>query len=282
MGPTPCHTQRFAASIAEITDMSLRPLLASLLLACSVAATAATEVVPLNYRTSDDLLPTVKSMLGNEGTVSAYGNKLIINAEPDKISEIRDLLGQLDTAPKRLLITVDTSDSSNQSNSGYSVNGQVVAQNGQVSGRSQTRIINYGSTSRDGGVQQVQANEGTPALIQVGQSVPITTTQTDGYGYPQSNTQYRNVTQGFYVTASVTGDIVHLSISTNRDRMSQERPDAIKVQSTDTQVSGRLGEWITLAGTSDQSRADEQGVIRRYSTQGRDDMTLRVKVDSLD
>jgi type II secretory pathway component GspD/PulD (secretin) len=262
--------------------MSLRTLLASVLLACSFAASAATEIVPLNYRTSDDLLPTVKSLLGNEGSVSAYGNKLIINAEPGKISEIRDLLSQLDTAPKRLLISVDTSDNSAQGNSGYSVNGSVVAQNGQVSGRSQTRIINYGSTSREGGVQQVQANEGTPALIQVGQSVPITNTQTDAYGYPQSNTQYRNVTQGFYVTASVTGDIVHLSISTNRDRMSQERPDAIKVQSTDTQVSGRLGEWITLAGTSDQSRADEQGVIRRYSTQGRDDMTLRVKVDSLD
>jgi hypothetical protein len=278
------HTVKLSALLrhAEITEMVLRALLASWLLACSFAASAATEVLPLNYRTSDELLPTVKSMLGAEGSVNAYGNKLIINAEPDKISEIRDLLGQLDTAPKRLLISVDTSDSSNQSNSGYSSNGTVIAQNGQVSGRSQTRIINYGSASRDGGVQQVQANEGTPALIQVGQSVPITTTQSDGYGYPQSNTEYRNVTQGFYVTASVTGDIVHLSISTNRDRMSQERPDAIKVQSTDTQVSGRLGEWITLAGTSDQSRADEQGIVRRYSTQGRDDMTLRVKVDSLD
>lgn len=262
--------------------MSLRTLLASMLLACSFTAAAATEVIPLSYRTSDDLMPAVKSFLGTEGSVNAYGNKLIVNAEPGKINELRDLLTQLDTAPKRLLISVDTSDNTAQSDQGYSVNGTVRSQNGRVGVNGQTRILNYGTASRDGGVQQVQANEGTPALIQVGQSIPITNVQSDSYGYAQTNTQYRNVTRGFYVTASITGDIVHLSISTNNDRMSQQQADAIKVQSTDTQVSGRLGEWITLAGVSDQPRAEEQGVTRRYATQGRDDMTLRVKVDSLD
>ncbi|RMN46740.1 hypothetical protein ALQ58_200379 [Pseudomonas syringae pv. apii] len=84
------------------------------------------------------------------------------------------------------------------------------------------------------------------------------------------------------MTASVTGDTVHLNISTNHDRMSQERPDAIKVQSTDSQVSGRLGEWITLASNSDQSVPDQRGLAQRYSTQGRDDMILRVKVETLD
>jgi hypothetical protein len=64
--------------------------------------------------------------------------------------------------------------------------------------------------------------------------------------------------------------------------MSQERPDVVNVQSTDTTVSGRLGEWITLAGVNRQNQADKQATTRSYSTQGRDDMTLRVKVDALD
>ncbi|MCD5973224.1 secretin N-terminal domain-containing protein [Pseudomonas quasicaspiana] len=246
--------------------MFLRPLLTSLLLICSVGVMAATEVVPLNYRTSDDLLPVAKSFLGPDGTVSAYNNQLIVNAEPRKIEELRALLSQLDVAAKRLLISVDTSDSASRS----------------INGVNQNRVINYGTASREGGVQQVQASEGTPALIQVGQSVPVTTSRTDNYGYAQSNTEYRNVTQGFYVTASVTGDIVHLNISTNRDRVSQERSDTFKVQSTDSQVSGRLGEWITLAGVSDQSVADRQGNTQQYSTQGREDMTLRVMVQTLE
>ncbi|MGY1891274.1 secretin [Pseudomonas asplenii] len=252
--------------------MSLRTLLTTLLLGCSFSVMAATEIVPLNYRTSADMLPMAQDFLGKDGQVSAYGNQLIIKAEPDKIQELKALITQLDTAPKRLLITVDTNENNGRGDEGYSVNGAQP---------NQTRIISR-STRREGGVQQVQATDGMPALIQVGQSVPITNVQSDSYGGYNSQTQYRNVTQGFYVTASVTGDIVHLAISTNRDRMSQERPDVVNVQSTDTTVSGRLGEWITLAGVNRQTQADKQGLTRSYSTQGRDDMTLRVKVDALD
>lgn len=250
--------------------MFVRPLLTSLLLLSSTwmlaaTAVAATEIVPLNYRTSDELLPVARNFLGQEGSVNAHGNQLIVNAESRKIDELRALLAQLDVAPKRLLISVDTSDNAAQ------------ATNGASGGR----VINYGTASREGAVQQIQTTEGSPALIQTGQSIPLTTSRTDSYGYSQSETQYRNVTQGFYVTASVTGDIVHLTISTNRDRLSQERPDAIKVQSTDSTVSGRLGEWITLAGTQNQSIADRQNTAQYYSTQGSDDMLLRVKVDTL-
>jgi type II secretory pathway component GspD/PulD (secretin) len=262
--------------------MSLRTLLTTLLLTCSFSVMAATEIVPLNYRTSADLLPVAQNFIGKDGKVSAYGNQLIVNAEPGKIEALRAFLAQLDTAPKRLLITVDSNENNFQDNQGYSVNGSVRAGNGGVNANTQTRIINRSTDSHDGGIQQIQASEGAPALIQVGQSVPLTTTQTDPYGNLQNQTQYRNVTQGFYVTASVTGDIVHLDISTNRDRMSQERPDVVNVQSTDTTVSGRLGEWITLAGVNRQTQADKQGLARSYSTQGRDDMTLRVKVEILD
>ncbi|NWE39283.1 secretin [Pseudomonas yamanorum] len=244
--------------------MSLRTLLTTVLLAISFSVMAATEVVPLSNRTSADLLPVAQNFIGKDGTVSAYGNQLIVNAEPDKIQGLRALLSQLDTPSKRLLITVDTNENNQQSN-----------------GNNQTQVITYSTESRDGGIQQIQASEGVPALIQVGQSVPLTTTQPDAYGRPQNQTQYRNVTQGFYVTASVTGETVHLSISTNRDRMSQERPDVVNVQSTDTTVSGRLGEWITLAGINRQTQAEKSTTTRSYSTQGRDDLSLRVKVDTL-
>ena len=197
-----------------------------------------------------------------DGKVSAYGNQLIVEASAQKIQSLEGLLAQLDKPAKRLLITVDTSD------------------NNLPDTDSNTHV--YSTASREGGIQQIQATEGVPALIQTGKSVPQTSTQTDAYGRPLTQTEYRNVTQGFYVTASVTGETVHLAISTNRDRMSQERPDVVNVQSTDTQVSGPLGQWITLAGINGQTQAGQQGTTRTYSTQSRDDMTLRVKVDALD
>ncbi|WP_208644541.1 secretin N-terminal domain-containing protein [Pseudomonas reidholzensis] len=249
---------------AEIMDMPLRPLLASLLLAASLTAQAATEVLPLQHRNSAELLPTAQSFLGKDGSVSAFENKLIVNASPERIDDLRALLQQLDTAPKRLLISVDNNDSNFQDN------------------RGNARIIRYGTSNREGGLQQVQASEGQPALIQVGQSVPITSSSTDGYGRVQTDTEYRNVTQGFYVTPSLSGETVRLAISTNNDRMSSERPDVVKVQSTDTTVTGKLGEWITLAGYNQQSQAERNTSSHSYSTQRGENMTLRVKVDLLD
>lgn len=266
--------------------MRLRHLIAANLFVFSLPSSAATEVIPLNYRAAEDVLPIVQSTLGNEGRVNAYGNQLIINADPAMINEIRTLVSQLDTAPKRLLITVDSTESGFDSNRGIRAdgtistgNGQIQIGQGEVHGRDQVRIINRTTSSRGGGTQQIQATEGYPALIQVGQSVPLTTYGHDGYGQTYRNTQYRDVTRGMYVTASVSGETVHLSISTNNDRMSQSQPGIVNVQSTDTRVSGRLGEWINLAGVSEQSTSNQGGIARYQTTQGRDDLNLRVKVD---
>ena len=242
--------------------MVLRPLIAGLMMLLSLSALADTQVITLQNRTSADLLPVAQNFIGKDGNVTVYGNQLIVEAPAQKIQGLEDLLSQLDTPARRLLITVDTSDSN------------------LPDSNSNTRV--YSTASRDGGVQQIQATEGVPALIQTGQSIPQTSTQTDAYGRLSAQTAYRNVTKGFYITASVTGETVHLAISTNRDRMSQEQPDVVNVQSTDTQVSGPLGQWITVAGISGQNQAGQQGQTLTYSTQNRDDMTLRVKVDALD
>ena len=242
--------------------MVLRPLIAGLMMLLSLSALADTQVITLQNRTSADLLPVAQNFIGKDGNVTVYGNQLIVEAPTQKIQGLEDLLSQLDTPARRLLITVDTSDSN------------------LPDSNSNTRV--YSTASRDGGVQQIQATEGVPALIQTGQSIPQTSTQTDAYGRLSAQTAYRNVTKGFYITASVTGETVHLAISTNRDRMSQEQPDVVNVQSTDTQVSGPLGQWITVAGISGQNQAGQQGQTLTYSTQNRDDMTLRVKVDALD
>ena len=242
--------------------MVLRPLIAGLMMLLSLSALADTQVITLQNRTSADLLPVAQNFIGKDGNVTVYGNQLIVEAPAQKIQGLEDLLSQLDTPARRLLITVDTSDTN------------------LPDSNSNTRV--YSTASRDGGVQQIQATEGVPALIQTGQGIPQTSTQTDAYGRLSAQTAYRNVTKGFYITASVTGETVHLAISTNRDRMSQEQPDVVNVQSTDTQVSGPLGQWITVAGISGQNLAGQQGQTLTYSTQSRDDMTLRVKVDALD
>ncbi len=195
-------------------------LLSSLLATVVLGASAAprTEVIPLNYRTADDVMAVAQSVIGSEGKVTAYGNQLIVNAEPAKIRELQSVLQQIDSRPHRLLITVDTSENLQQDSRGYSVDGSASAGNieiqsgrGEVNGKDRVRIIRRSTDSRSGGSQQVQATEGYPALIQVGQSVPITSTATGPYGQIYSQTEYRNVNRGFYVTATLTGNLVHVT-----------------------------------------------------------------------
>lgn len=266
--------------------MTLRGLCLILLTTLSLSLQAATEVIQLNYVTADDVLPTAQSVLGNAGRANVFGNQLIVNAPPEKIDELRSVIEQIDKQPRRLLISMDTSDGSSQSTSGFTVNGsaragnvEITAGQGEINGRDQVRIINNSTASRRGGVQQVQATEGFPALIQVGQSVPFTTTGTGVLGQRFSNTEFRNVTQGFLVTATVSGERVTLSIRSNNDRMSNTQPGAINIQSTDTRVSGRLGEWIPLGGVSNDNRSQDSAFLQRSSTGGRDDMSMRIRVD---
>ncbi|MNL82517.1 hypothetical protein D3C87_2099160 [compost metagenome] len=56
----------------------------------------------------------------------------------------------------------------------------------------------------------------------------------------------------------------------------------IDIQSTDTRVSGRLGQWISIGSVNQQSQAEQGDVLRQRSTQGREDMSLRVKVEIAD
>ncbi|MFR0690759.1 secretin N-terminal domain-containing protein [Enterobacterales bacterium AE_CKDN230030158-1A_HGKHYDSX7] len=271
--------------------MTRQPL--ALLLACTLGFSAVaqprTEVIPLSYRTADEVLPIAQQVLGNEGSVSAYGNQLVVNAEQAKIRELQQVLGQLDTRPHQLLISVDTVDGSQGSQSGYSVNGSVSAGNveiqtgrGEVNGRDQVRIINRSTSSRGGGTQQVRTTEGSPAFIQVGQSQPVTNAGIGPYGQVYSQTEYRDANQGMYVTASLTGNLVHITLSSRNDRFNGNYQGSMNTSSTDTRVSGPIGQWIEIGGVSESNRSNQSGFARQYSTQGRNDSSLRVKVEVLD
>lgn len=266
--------------------MTFRRLCLILLLGISFTAQAATEVIALDYLTADDVLPTAQSVLGSEGRANVYGNQLIVSAPPEKIAELRSVIQQLDTQPRRLLITLDTSGNDSQSDKGYNVNGsasignvEIEAGRGEINGRDQLRIINNKNLSQNTDVQQVQATEGYPAMIQVGQSVPLRTTSSTPYGQVIQNIQYRNITSGLLVTATVSGDRVNLSIRSNNDSLNRTQPGVINVQSTDTRVNGRLGEWISLGGVSSESQSQDSGFLQRSTSGSTNDMSMRIKVE---
>ena len=265
----------------------LLPLL-GLLRHLSVEAEPRTEILPLHYRTTEELLPLAESVVGSDGQVSAHGNQLIVNAEPEKIAELQSQLPQLDSPPRRLLITLDTQQDSISHRHGYRVDGRLDAGNvgviggrGERDGRDQIRIISRSTNSNRSAQQQIQATEGYPARIQVGQSVPLTTYSYDAFGYPSASTEYRDVNQGFEVIANVHGDQVELSIRSQQDRLSNQ-PGVIDTQSFDTRVRGRLGEWISLGGVSEGSTGSRTRLLSQQYGNAQQTQALRLKVELLE
>ncbi|MEH6688243.1 MAG: secretin N-terminal domain-containing protein [Halopseudomonas sabulinigri] len=247
-------------------------------------AAPTTEIVPLGYNMAEDVIPAIQPMLRSDERVSAYGNQLLIRAEPARIVEIKALLSQIDKQPSRLLISVSNSGGSSGVERGYQVDGRISTGPadiivGDPKNGNQARIINRQTHSANDGVRQVTANEGYPVLIQSGQSVPLTTRTTDAYGRVVQQTQYQDVTQGFYATVRLNGNMATITLSANNNRLNRNNQGVIDVQRADTVVTARLGEWITVGGLDDASTGNDGDIGRRISTQRQSSSSIRLMVE---
>lgn len=259
-------------------------LLLALAMSGPLQAAPQTEIFTLGYSMADSMIPAIQPMLREDERVSAYGNQLIVRAEPERLEEIRTLLANLDRKPAQLRISVASSGSAVSSDRGFQINSRVETAAGDIvvgDGSNQTRIIRRETRGQNDGVRRLTASEGYPVLIQSGQSVPLTSTATDMYGRVVQQTQYRNVTQGFYATVRLNGDQATITLSANNDRLNPNDSRIIDVQQADTVVTGRVGEWISIGGLGDTARSNDTDIGRRTTTRNQNDSSIRLMVERL-
>lgn len=261
-------------------------LLTITLAAMPVSAAPITDTLTLNYAVADSMVSAIEPFLESNERVAAYGNQLIIRAEPERIQQIRSLLKDLDRKPAQLRITVSNESNTSSDHSGYQVEGRIKTNEGDIivghpRGRNQARVIQRRTQGTNDGSQVIIANEGYPVLIQTGQRVPLTSISTNVYGQVIQQTDYHDVTAGFYATVRLSGDTANITISANNDRLAASPNKAIDVQRTETMVSGPLGEWITIGGLNDNARTQDKNIGRRTTTRRSDQMNVRVKIDRI-
>lgn len=276
--------------------------LISLLLVARVdAETTVVEVISLQHRTTGEVIPLLEPFVGPEGAISGMSGRLIIRATPGNLAQIKEILGKIDTAPRRLLITVRQNVTREELERELGASGNltigdhgrvIVRDGGSREGatadyrRSQDRLTGRASSAstlqQAGDTQQVQALEGTQAFIQAGTSVP----------YPERTivrdrrrvavtgvTAYRDVTSGFYVLPRVSGDQVILEMSPQRATLGEQ--GRIDIQGASTRVSARLGEWIELGGIAEDTSERRTGIASASSRTGTDRRRIFVKVEEV-
>lgn len=266
------------------------------------------EVIPLRYRTVEQVLPVIQPLLAKGGTASGLQGQLVIRTTPGNLEEIRRILASIDTVPRRLLITVRQDAYANYGERAIGLSGSAGSDQARVivpgspgraggsvilrDGDLRARVVDSSSADSDRNTQTVQVMEGSPAFIRVGQSVPVPQQQQQYVRtFPGGNVveqvvgggvEYRDVTSGFYALPRVAGDRVTLDLSAQREALSGQVQGGINVQRAVTTVSGRLGEWMEVAGASHSASGQQQSVLLgRTAATASDTRRVLVKVEEL-
>jgi len=251
-------------------------LAVSLGLMAAAALAQSLEVIELKNRSAQEIIPAIQPLIAPGGAVSGQDYTLFVRTTSSNLAEIRRIVAQLDRAQRQLLVSVRTATRQEIEREGVSVSGELSTRGARarVSGTDSNTQIERG------GIASVAVLEGNAAMIDNGSSVPIVTAVIGAGGrrpWVGAQTEYRDLPNGFLVTPRVAGETVILDIEQRSDAL---RGGHIETQRVQTQVSGRLGEWISLGGVRSSSATDQRGIAgRNYSTHA-DDRGVWVKVEA--
>lgn len=263
----------------------IRLWLLCLLFCGGLAVAQGLEVIRLHYLPAEQIIPQLQPMLAPGGALSGRGDSLFVSTTPVNLAALRQMVAVLDKAPRRLVISVRHAGRQAEERAGAAVGGSaVIGPGGGV--RLQGAIGESAGRRSDEVTQRVQTVEGGRAYIQAGQSLPVTQrqlVQTPRGPLVSETTSYREVGSGFYVEPRLTGERVTLAISTARETPGPGRiPGSAEVRQVSSVVSGRLGEWIALGGTSQQAAHESRGLGGQALRESSDEQKVWLMVEALD
>ena len=297
-----------AAAIGSARVGALGGLLLRLCLCLPALALAQQEmeIIALRHRTLDQVLPTLQPLLEPGATLSGMNDQLILRASPRNRQQIRQALAAIDTPPRRLLIRVSQNREVEGRDEGVAVvAGGDIGQTrwigkpygGMQESKESTRVeVRRGDasvsaqawdsrrTQASGSMQTVQVVDGGRALIEVGRSLPIPLRQVaigPRGAVVSESIVYRDLGQGFYAAPRVVGGRVTVDISPRFDSPGESAYGTISTQRLTSTVSGRLGEWLELGGSSQQAVGAGSGQGRSGNSQSLDQRSVWLQVEEL-
>jgi hypothetical protein len=240
--------------------MRLTLYVALVLLATPASSQNALEIIPLRYRTAEQVLPALRPLMEPGATLSGQGGQLIVRASPANLEELRRALDAIDRPARRLEILVRFDEALDAARQDASASGRISTNRG-------ARVEVQAQESSRAGVervdQRVQVLEGSRAYIATGHSTPIL----DG-------SLMRDTTTGFEAIARLARGGVLVEIAQRRD--TPERQQALS-----TTVGGRLGEWLDVGGAMEMAARNAGGTAASRSSQSATARRVWLKVETL-
>lgn len=260
--------------------MNLRALLCAVLLAwCGAVWAQALETLTLRHRTADQIMPVLQPLLDPGGSLAGAGNKLFVRTSARNLADLRRVLDSLDQPLRRLMISVRHGGELVGQAGGAELAGRVGTGGAEVG----ARAYSSRSSREENLVQQVQTVEGARAFINVGQSLPLPLQQvvlTPAGAVVSRTVVFQELGTGFHAEPRLAGDRVTLDISPRHDTPGPV-PGSANLQRLSTTVSGRLGEWLPLGGSVQDTAGEQAGTVHYGTRNARDTRRIWLKVDEL-
>lgn len=282
-------------TVRGLTATLCAGLLVSLLALGGFTAASAQElqVIELRHRLAEQVLPALQPLVEPGGVITGTDSMLFVRTSPANLEQIRQAVAALDRRLRQLRVTVGQG--TVEADVDSSVRGSATVGSGDVqaginrppSGEPGVAVTVRHSAQRANlrNVSSVTTLEGSETFIATGPSAPVVTTQvTTGPAGPNvvQTTDYRDARTGFYATPRVIGDVVTLDLSATQQRFTGPPSErSVATAGATTQVSGRLGEWIRVAGSSSTAHGDSGGLLTAGSRDGESSFSVWVKVEEV-
>lgn len=277
-------------------------LLCLLTLLASPAQADSINTIQLQNRPAEEVIPIIKPMLGPNDSLTGQGFKLFLRSSPETLAQVKEMISSLDVAAQMLQISVFQGNDRDLRALSISGNVQVESGDANVSigtRRNQdkkqgggdvsysTRNASAGASTistrgrlRDNPIHQLRVTEGTEGYIETGEQIPyFSGANWIGPGAVVGGVDYKDVTTGFYVLPRIHGDKVTMHVSPFKQSQSKTRGGDINTQSAKTTITGRMGEWLPIGGTTEQTQRSQSSTGSYTSTQSRNNESIWIKAD---
>ncbi|MCW9024692.1 MAG: type II and III secretion system protein [Gammaproteobacteria bacterium] len=261
----------------------MRPRLIILVLLLSVhqllfaAVAVVTESFSLQFRPAEDIIPLVKPYLHQEGVITGSGYKLIIKTTGSNLTQLKEIISELDIELKRLRVSVSTDRKSVEEAmskqatisddvaTGDSPNVQKIILSTGSQHKVTTKVFSTASRQNHFKTQNVQVQEGQWAVINTGSAVPYTERRQNADGTVTEVVHYQKRSSGFRLRAHTNGNKVYLTIHPKIERQADTEGGATTYQELETTITTELNRWVDLGGTEVKQVPSETG--KTFSTQ---------------
>ena len=244
----------------------------------------AASVIELYYHEGNEVAASLRPLLQSGESVSALENKLILQASPERVVALTQIVKQLDQKPQSLRIEVaqNTSDTSRGGEIGASgrIGSVNIDQNGaRTSSRTETRFGVFGNAqsnqSSSSSQQVLRILSGGEGQIQTGLSRPINYAFIDPNGNIQYGNSFQDAITGFRIRPRVVGNNVIIDVTAGTSRFEGENT---RNMNASTRVQGQLNQWIEVAHVGENAQGQSIMFLGASRGQSSRSGSIRIKV----